>query len=78
MSLFIFFPLYFWTPQIAEYYRFKLTFKILFLGKTGLIAAAEYGNLDVVKLLLEHGATINAKNKWGKFYNSMMILSMHP
>ena len=53
---------------------------MLFLGKTSLIAAAEYaeyGNMDVVKLLLEHGADINAKNKWGKFCNSMMILSMH-
>ncbi len=34
----------------------------LYLGDTSLMWAAWYGNSDVVKLLLQHGADINAKN----------------
>ena len=37
----------------------------LYLGETSLMLAAWRGNTDVVKLLLEHGADINAKNKYG-------------
>ena len=60
----------FWILKILYFY-------LLFSGRTSLIKAAENGNMDIVKLLLEHGADINAKNKWGKFCNSMMILSMY-
>lgn len=35
-------------------------------GRTPLTAAAERGHLDVVKVLLEHGATINTQDGFGK------------
>ncbi len=41
--------------------------KFLFKGWTPLIAAAEGGNLDIVKLFLDKEADVNAKNNYGKF-----------
>ena len=37
----------------------------LYLGMTSLIWAARNGNADVVKILLENGADINAKDRHG-------------
>ena len=37
----------------------------LYLGETSLMKAAKYGCTNVVKLLLEHGADINAKDEMG-------------
>ena len=37
----------------------------LYLGKTSLMYAAENGNTDTVKILLEHGADINTKDNSG-------------
>ena len=37
----------------------------LYLGATSLIYAAMYGYTDVVKILLENGADINAKTTGG-------------
>ena len=34
----------------------------LYLGRTSLMAAAEKGNTEVVRLLLEHGAHVNHKD----------------
>ena len=38
---------------------------LLLPGWTVLMRAADYGETDFVKLLLEHGADINAKNDHG-------------
>jgi ankyrin repeat protein len=35
-------------------------------GKTALMLASEYGNLDIVKQLIAKGAYINAKDNEGK------------
>ena len=37
----------------------------LYLGRTSLSYAAENGNTDTVKILLEYGAEVNAKDKDG-------------
>ena len=37
----------------------------LYLGKTSLMYAAENGNTDTVKILLEHGADVNTKDNSG-------------
>ena len=37
----------------------------LYLGRTSLMYAAENGNTDTVKILLEHGAEVNTKDKDG-------------
>ena len=37
----------------------------LYLGWTSLIWAARFGHTDVVQLLLQHGANINAKDTEG-------------
>ena len=35
-------------------------------GDSPLHSAAQWGNLEIVKLLLQNGADVNAKNKWGE------------
>ena len=40
------------------------------LGKTSLHAAAEGGALDAVRLLIEHGADVNARGTWGNGLNA--------
>ena len=37
----------------------------LYLGWTSLIGAAFFKQTDTVKILLEYGAHVNAKNNWG-------------
>ena len=37
----------------------------LYLADTSLMLEAWRGNTDVVKVLLDHGADINAKSKYG-------------
>ena len=37
----------------------------MYLGTTSLMEAAKNGNTDIVKLLLEHEADVNAKNNYG-------------
>ena len=39
----------------------------LFIEWTPLMAAAEYGHLDIVKLLLNQGANVNYMDTFGKF-----------
>ena len=41
---------------------------------TSLMYAAESGQKDVVKILLEHGAAINAKNKNGQLLQIVIIV----
>ena len=38
----------------------------LYLGETSLMYAAMFGNTDTVRILLEHGADVNAKDVYGK------------
>ena len=38
--------------------------------------AAENGNTDIVKILLEHGADTNFKNNNGKFHNISILFSL--
>ena len=33
----------------------------LYLGRTSLMYAAQHGNTDTVKILLEHGADVNIR-----------------
>ena len=40
------------------------------LGKTSLHAAAEGGALDAIRLLIEHGADVNARGTWGNGRNA--------
>ena len=40
----------------------------VYLGSTGLMAASWQGHLDVVKVLVENEAEVNAKNNKGKIY----------
>ncbi|WP_245273458.1 ankyrin repeat domain-containing protein [Mesorhizobium sp. WSM3224] len=42
-----------------------------YYGRTALIEAARNGHLDAVKLLVEHGADVNAADKTGR--NSALI-----
>ena len=39
----------------------------LFKGGTPLMFAAQYGQLDIVKILLNQGANVNDKSITGKF-----------
>ena len=36
------------------------------LVETSLHKAASSGNLDIARLLVEHGADVDAENKWGR------------
>ena len=38
---------------------------VMYLGTSSLMEAAKNGNTDIVKLLLEHEADVNAKNNYG-------------
>ncbi len=40
--------------------------------------AVESGNIDTVRILLEHGADINTKNEHGKFHTSIVTISIYP
>ncbi len=40
--------------------------------------AAEYGTTDIARILLEHGADINAKNKYGKLQTIIVKMSIYP
>ena len=46
----------------------------LHLGKTSLSYAVQWGQVDVVHILLEHGANVNAKNNDGelKYYKTII------
>ena len=37
----------------------------LYLGRTSLMDAAKKGNTETVKILLEHGADVNARDNYG-------------
>ena len=52
--------------------------KIKLLGSTSLIKAALSGNPDTVKILLEHGADVKTKNKYGKLHTIIVTISVHP
>ena len=45
----------------------------LYLGKTCLMYAAKRGNTDTVKILLEHGADVNNKDKDGQLDNFLKL-----
>ena len=47
-------------------------------GKTSLAIAAEEGNTDRVRILLEHGADVNTKDERGKLHTLSQYLSNHP
>ena len=40
--------------------------------------AALSGNPDTVSILLEHGADINTKDKYGKLHTIIVTISIHP
>ena len=46
---------------------------ILYLGKTSLMYAAESGNNNTVKILIENKADVNAKDKDGQLYNIITL-----
>ena len=47
----------------------------LYLGMNSLMYAA---NTDIVRILLEHGADINAKDKQGKLHTIIVTMSIYP
>ena len=47
------------------------------LGKTNLMYAARNGKLEVVKLLLEHNADVQAKSNTGEYLTSFIILHIY-
>jgi ankyrin repeat protein len=51
------------TKYIINIYKSKPLY--LYLGETSLMLAARNGKTDVVKILLEKGADIHAKNNYG-------------
>ena len=44
----------------------SIFFFILFLGETSLFYAISGGHIEAVKLLLNHGADVNTKDKYGE------------
>ena len=58
-----------WRPLGALVCTIKRFFyeKYNFLGATSLIIAAQKGNLEVVKLLLQREANVNANYNYGMF-----------
>ena len=55
--------------SLMFFYIFNLNDRMfnlfLYLGKTSLMVAAENGNTDTVKMIIEHGADINTKDNDG-------------
>ena len=49
----------------------------LYLGHTSLMMAAESGNTDTVRIILEHGADVNAKDVYGKLHILSQYLYIH-
>ena len=41
------------------------------------MSAAQYGTPDSVRILLEHGADINTKDKSGKLHTIIVLLSIY-
>ncbi|MDV7104871.1 ankyrin repeat domain-containing protein [Vibrio sp. TH_r3] len=46
-------------------------------GKTALMWAANKGHIDIVKLLIEHGADVNSKNRWNGTALSQAAMNGH-
>ena len=46
---------------------FKIILTVWIIGETALHRAAEYGHLEVVRVLVNAGADINIKNNFGIF-----------
>ena len=46
-------------------------------GWTPVIAAARYGHFDIVRILAENGASVDAKNNWGETVLSRAAISGH-
>ena len=50
----------------------------LYIGKTSLMEAAMWGKSDTVKILLEHGAEVNTKDKYGKLHTIIVTIFIYP
>ena len=50
----------------------------LYIGKTSLMKAAMRGRTETVKILLEHGADINTKDKDGKLHTIIVTIFIYP
>ena len=40
--------------------------------------AAQFGNTDTTRILLEHGALINTKDKYSKLHTNIVKISIYP
>ena len=50
----------------------------LYIGKTSLIETTMRSRTEIVKILLEHGADVNTKDKDGKLHTIIVTIFIYP